>query len=136
MGRMVWRGRAKSKSTGREVLSFPAKLYDFAPVSLGWAALRSGSEVHESPSVFCKPDTRRPTGLCFLIEGLSYLGGPPDVADGENIHLELTTLIGNLESVAHLNIPSGFHRVSIGFDAPEFACSGGKSARLEEPRRP
>lgn len=137
MGRMVWLGLSRNRSNRiLYLLPFAAKLNDLAPVPLGRAALRGGSELHEGSSLFCKLDTHFTAGVCLAIEGLSHFGGATDVADGKDVDLKLAALVGDLETVAHLDVPGRFDGLAIGPDPAKFTSTRGKSPGLEEPGGP
>ena len=113
-----------------------AELYYLSPVAFRWPPRGHGFKLHGCFALGCRLQARFLAFFGLAIERLRHRRGPAHLAQQQHFYMKLAAIVGDPQLVAHADLAGGFCGLPIGLNPAQLTCSRGKSARLEEARRP
>lgn len=112
------------------------KANDAAAIAFRGPASGSGRKVQSRPALLCQSFARFAAGIGFPIELLRNGRRPTNVAQSQNLDLEVSALCFDPEKIADPYFARRAGELMVGFDPAQFTRLRGERARLEEPRGP
>jgi len=113
-----------------------SELDNSSAVALRGTALGRGVEHLPRPALLYGFHAQRAAGFRFLVERLSYSGGPAHLAEQQNFHFKIAALSPNVQEFAQSNLAGRLDRLLVGLNPAQFAGPGRQAACLEKSGSP
>ncbi len=114
----------------------PPELDDLPAIAFRRSAGRQLFKLPHRFTLRCHLQTQLAAGLGLAVEGLCNRGGAAHIAEKQDLHLEVATVVGHAQHVANPDLARGFGRLPVELNPAEFTSACRQCSRLEESRGP